>query len=162
YVEYEHEEELFCYEYTAENQKILINRKLFERISTSTASNIKLTPEGITLQLDEKFITAKVTENKNNITLNDGFGDIVFKKLPKFSDPNELIIEGSLTAPMPGKILKINIKKGSQVSQGEALIILEAMKMEHTIKANTEGTVTEVFVKVGDQVENGADLMKVE
>ncbi len=36
------------------------------------------------------------------------------------------------------------------------------MKMEHTIKANTEGTVTEVFVKVGDQVENGADLMKVE
>ena len=63
---------------------------------------------------------------------------------------------------MPGKILKINIKKGSRVSQGEALIILEAMKMEHTIKANTEGTVTEVFVKVGDQVENGADLMKVE
>lgn len=63
---------------------------------------------------------------------------------------------------MPGKILKINIKKGSQVSQGEALIILEAMKMEHTIKANTEGTVTEVFVNVGDQVENGADLMKVE
>lgn len=73
--------------------------------------------------------------------------------MPKFSDPNELIIEGSLTAPMPGKILKINIKKGSRVSQGEALIILEAMKMEHTIKANTEGTVTEVFVKVGDQVE---------
>jgi len=162
YVEYEYEEELFCYEYTAENQKILINRKLFERISTSTASNIKLTPEGIALQLDERFITAKVTENKDNITLNDGFGDIVFKKLPKFSDLNELIIEGSLTAPMPGKILKINIKKGSQVSQGEALIILEAMKMEHTIKANTEGTVTEVFVNVGDQVENGADLMKVE
>ena len=122
----------------------------------------RLTPEGISLQLDEKFITATVTENKDNITLNDGFGDVVFKRLPKFSDPNELIIEGSLTAPMPGKILKINIKKGSRVSQGEALIILEAMKMEHTIKTNTEGTVTEVFVKVGDQVENGADLMKVE
>lgn len=162
FVEYEYEEELFCYEYTAENQEIHINRKLFERISTSTASNIKLTPEGIALQLDEKFITAKVTENNNSITLNDGFGDVVFKRLPKFSDPNELIIEGSLTAPMPGKILKININKGSRVSQGEALIILEAMKMEHTIKANTEGTVTEVFVKVGDQVENGADLMKVE
>ena len=70
--------------------------------------------------------------------------------------------EGSLTAPMPGKILNINVKKGSSVKTGETLLILEAMKMEHTIKANSDGQVIELYVKTGDQVESGSDLMKIE
>ena len=69
---------------------------------------------------------------------------------------------GSLTAPMPGKILNINVKKGSSVKTGETLLILEAMKMEHTIKANSDGQVIELYVKTDDQVESGSDLMKIE
>ena len=98
----------------------------------------------------------------DEITINSGSGDLVFKVLPKFIDPNEIIIEGSLTAPMPGKILNINVKKGSSVKTGETLLILEAMKMEHTIKANSDGQVIELYVKTGDQVESGSDLMKIE
>ena len=63
---------------------------------------------------------------------------------------------------MPGKILNINVKKGSSVKTGETLLILEAMKMEHTIKANSDGQVIELYVKTGDQVESGSDLMKIE
>lgn len=156
------EDESFLYEYSREASRIEINRKLFERISTSIASELNLTADGITMQLDDRFVKAKITENDNSVTINDGTGDIIFEKIPKFSDPNEILIEGSLIAPMPGKILQINTKKGAKVSKGEPLMILEAMKMEHTIKANADGFVSEVFVKVGDQVENGADLMKVD
>ncbi len=63
---------------------------------------------------------------------------------------------------MPGKILDINVKKGSSVKAGETLLILEAMKMEHTIKATSDGQVIELYVKTGDQVESGSDLMKIE
>ena len=63
---------------------------------------------------------------------------------------------------MPGKILNINVKKGSSVKAGETLLILEAMKMEHTIKATSDGQVIELYVKTGDQVESGSDLMKIE
>ena len=45
---------------------------------------------------------------------------------------------------------------------GETLLILEAMKMEHTIKATSDGQVIELYVKTGDQVESGSDLMKIE
>ncbi|MEC7858715.1 MAG: biotin/lipoyl-containing protein, partial [Pseudomonadota bacterium] len=70
--------------------------------------------------------------------------------------------EGSLTAPMPAIILIINVKKGSKVSSGDTLIILEAMKMEHAIKASSDGVVSNLYVSAGDQVESGASLMKID
>ena len=76
-------------------------------------------------------------------------------------DPNEVVIEGGLSAPMPGKILNIKVKKNNKVKKGDTLITLEAMKMEHSIKANTDGVVEDVFVKAGEQVENGSLLMKI-
>ena len=63
---------------------------------------------------------------------------------------------------MPGKILKINVKKNSKVKLGDTLVTLEAMKMEHAIKANADGVIKELYVAVGEQVESGADLMKIE
>ena len=53
-------------------------------------------------------------------------------------------------------------KKGAKVKAGDTLIILEAMKMEHTIKASDQGIISDLFVKVGDQVENGSLLMKID
>ena len=69
---------------------------------------------------------------------------------------------GSLVAPMPGKIIAVAVKSGQPVSRGAALMILEAMKMEHTISAPRDGKVGEVFFKPGDQVNEGAELLKLE
>jgi len=69
---------------------------------------------------------------------------------------------GSLVAPMPGKIIAVSVKSGQSVSRGAALMILEAMKMEHTIAAPRDGKVGEVFFKPGDQVNEGAELLKLE
>ncbi|WP_019937511.1 acetyl/propionyl/methylcrotonyl-CoA carboxylase subunit alpha [Bordetella sp. FB-8] len=69
---------------------------------------------------------------------------------------------GGLAAPMPGKIVAISVKAGDAVKKGQALLVMEAMKMEHTIAAPADGTVREVFYAVGDQVAEGAELAAID
>lgn len=67
--------------------------------------------------------------------------------------------QGGLTSPMPGKIIALSVKAGDKVKAGDALLVMEAMKMEHTIHAPKDGTVQEVFFSVGDQVTDGVELI---
>lgn len=69
---------------------------------------------------------------------------------------------GRLLAPMPGKIVAVDVATGDHVARGTPLIVLEAMKMEHTVRAPMAGRVTVVSVQVGDQVEDGAALASVD
>ena len=161
-ITFEFKDEEYKFQYENNNNHIQIHREHFERLSTSSVLIISVNEEHIHCEIDGISIKAFISCFHDEITINGGSGDLVFKVLPKFIDPNEIIIEGSLTAPMPGKILNINVKKGSSVKTGETLLILEAMKMEHTIKANSDGQVIELYVKTGDQVESGSDLMKIE
>jgi len=66
---------------------------------------------------------------------------------------------GRLTAPMPGKVVAVIAKNGQTVKKGEPLVIMEAMKMEHTIAAPGDGLVEEILYQVGDQVADGAPLL---
>jgi 3-methylcrotonyl-CoA carboxylase alpha subunit len=68
---------------------------------------------------------------------------------------------GRLTAPMPGKVISFAVKPGDKVAKGQALAVMEAMKMEHTIAAPMEGTVAELLFAPGDQVSEGAELLKL-
>ena len=68
---------------------------------------------------------------------------------------------GGLTAPMPGKIISIAVKAGDSVAKGQPLLVMEAMKMEHTISAPADGKVEELFYAVGDQVTEGAELVSI-
>lgn len=68
---------------------------------------------------------------------------------------------GRLTAPMPGKVVSFAVKTGDKVSKGQALAVMEAMKMEHTIAAPADGVVQEVLYAPGDQVAEGAELLKI-
>jgi 3-methylcrotonyl-CoA carboxylase alpha subunit len=67
--------------------------------------------------------------------------------------------EGRLTAPMPGKVIAVLVEPGMVVEKGTPLIVMEAMKMEHTIGAPAAGVVSEVLYAVGDQVADGAQLL---
>jgi 3-methylcrotonyl-CoA carboxylase alpha subunit len=71
-------------------------------------------------------------------------------------------VGGKLTAPMPGKIIAVLTEAGAEVVKGTPLMILEAMKMEHTIVASAGGTVTQVNFKVGAQVSDGDELLVFE
>jgi 3-methylcrotonyl-CoA carboxylase alpha subunit len=69
---------------------------------------------------------------------------------------------GHLTAPMSGTVVAVMVKAGDRVDKGTPLMILEAMKMEHTIAAPAAGTVTAVNFSAGDRVKEGADLVEVD
>jgi 3-methylcrotonyl-CoA carboxylase alpha subunit len=70
--------------------------------------------------------------------------------------------EGSLLAPMPGAVIALMAEEGEIVEKGTPLLILEAMKMEHTITAPARGTVKRFCFRVGDQVGDGAELVEFE
>jgi 3-methylcrotonyl-CoA carboxylase alpha subunit len=76
--------------------------------------------------------------------------------------PEDPAAAGSLAAPMPGKVIQILVKAGTKVKKGDALLILEAMKMEHTIAAPADGTVKELHYGPGEQVLEGAELVTLE
>ncbi|MFN3495581.1 MAG: biotin/lipoyl-containing protein, partial [Hydrogenophaga sp.] len=68
---------------------------------------------------------------------------------------------GRLTAPMPGKVVSFAVKAGDAVTKGQPLAVMEAMKMEHTIAAPADGTVEELLYAPGDQVNEGAELLRL-
>lgn len=68
---------------------------------------------------------------------------------------------GRLTAPMPGKVVSFAVKAGDKVTKGQSLAVMEAMKMEHSIAAPADGVVAELMYAPGDQVAEGAELLKI-
>jgi 3-methylcrotonyl-CoA carboxylase alpha subunit len=71
-------------------------------------------------------------------------------------------VAGSLAAPMPGKVLQVLVKPGAQVAKGAALLVLEAMKMEHTIAAPYDGRIKRILFSPGEQVSEGAELLEMD
>jgi 3-methylcrotonyl-CoA carboxylase alpha subunit len=68
---------------------------------------------------------------------------------------------GRLTAPMPGKVVSFSVNVGDKVKAGQPLAVMEAMKMEHTMAAPADGEVLELLYAPGDQVAEGAELLKL-
>ena len=66
--------------------------------------------------------------------------------MPRFRSIGQEVKDGGLVAPMPGKVIDLKVKVGSKIKKGDTLVILEAMKMEHTIKAIEDGVVDELFI----------------
>ena len=73
--------------------------------------------------------------------------------------PKTSSAEGTIRAPMPGTILKINVVEGDSVNKGDVLLILESMKMENSITSPKTGSVTSVYVSEGDPVQHGETLI---
>jgi 3-methylcrotonyl-CoA carboxylase alpha subunit len=69
--------------------------------------------------------------------------------------------DGAITAPMPGRVLSVAVKQGDRVKIGQALLVLEAMKMEHSLVAPFDGVVADLRVETGAQVSEGTDLARI-
>jgi pyruvate carboxylase subunit A/propionyl-CoA carboxylase alpha chain len=89
-------------------------------------------------------------------------GPVRLAAQPRFPDPDAAIAQGSLLAPMPGSVIRVGAAIGDQVTAGQPLIWLEAMKMEHTITAPSDGVLAELNVEAGQQVDVGTVLARVE
>ena len=121
------------------------------------------TPEGIRVALDESTVLANV------VALSDErhvfFSGLAHRLtlIDRLAHANgEQAHAGHLTAPMSGTIVAVHVKLGEAVERGTPLLVLEAMKMEHTIAAPAPGKVSAIHFRIGDQVSEGADLIDVD
>lgn len=94
--------------------------------------------------------------------LDSNLGPARLVAVPRFRSSDAEDDAGSLHAPMPGQVIRVDATEGSEVTEGSVLVVLEAMKMEHTLRAPHAGTVTQVLCAAGDQVEAGAVLVVIE
>ena len=88
-------------------------------------------------------------------------GSVAFLELPRFPEPEIEVAPGACVAPMPGKVVKLAVAEGDAVEMGQVLVVLEAMKMEHSVKAPESGVVRQLLVSEGEQVEADAVLAVV-
>jgi propionyl-CoA carboxylase alpha chain len=93
-----------------------------------------------------------------HVHVDSALGSAALRRVPRFPDPRTQVAAGSLLAPMPGTVVRVHTEHGATVTQGQPLVVLEAMKMEHRVAAPGDGVVSELRVIEGQQVEAGAVL----
>jgi propionyl-CoA carboxylase alpha chain len=118
--------------------------------------------DGIEAEVGGHRSRAWITRAGAQLIVQGGNGDIVFTERPRFKLPGADEEKGGFVARMPGKVIQLRVALGDRVSPGDTVLVLEAMKMEHPMRAGEEGIVTAVHVAEGDQVEAGTLLLVVE
>ena len=116
----------------------------------------------LSIRLDEHVYKARAVREGDDwhVFVSGGYRRLTLRQpLPKEDEEARM---GSLTAPMPGRIVQVMSRPGEAVRKGQPLLVLEAMKMEHTITAPADGVVKEIHFAAGDQVLEGAELVVLE
>ncbi|MQA17325.1 MAG: acetyl/propionyl-CoA carboxylase subunit alpha, partial [Pseudonocardiaceae bacterium] len=119
-------------------------------------------PDRVDIEMSgvRRTITVHMVDNVCYVA--SALGSSTLVEMPRFPDPESRNAPGSLLAPMPGTVVRIAVETGEQVAAGTPVVVLEAMKMEHTVAAPHDGTVGEIDVAVGQAVDNGTVLAVVE
>jgi 3-methylcrotonyl-CoA carboxylase alpha subunit len=131
--------------------------------SALTARRASLSGRTLTAEIGGERRSATVVRAGLDITvLHDGQTWRIKLDDPSAKAAGQDAGDGRLAAPMPGTVVQVLVKPGDPVTSGQPLIVVEAMKMEHTIKAPADGTVAAVHYGVGDAVAEGADLLDFE
>jgi acetyl-CoA carboxylase biotin carboxylase subunit len=129
--------------------------------SSVDAQVISCEPDAIRLSLDGVQRSFRIVSVNDRFYVHSTLGSHVIKLIPRHPIRHSVSEEGAASSPMPGQVLKILVVVGQRVATGEPLIILEAMKMEHTMRAAVAGVVEEILVEQGDVVGPGQALVQI-
>ena len=121
-----------------------------------------ITAEHVDVELDGVRRRVRVHDAGGTVHVDSPLGATVLHEVDRLPEPESAAQTGSLRAPMPGGVVRVLVTAGDRVGEGQALVVLEAMKMEHTVHAPHAGVVAEIRVHVGLQVETGTVLAVVE
>jgi len=141
--------------FTPAGYRLSIDGRDFALAGREDAGSLQVTLGGASFQV------RAVRDGADWHLFRDGRHRVLTLHSAQLAEPPDEVI-GSLSAPMPGKVLQVLVKAGAAVSKGDPLVVLEAMKMEHTIAAPHDGRVAEIHYKAGDQVNEGVELIKLE
>ena len=130
---------------------------------TVIARIIGVSGDRLEYEVNGRRMTATLNNHGNQWWVNGADGDISLTLKTRFPEINAPeAVAGGLTSPMPGTVIAVQVAPGEQVSAGQVLAIIEAMKMEHSVVSPQDGVVSEVRVAIGDKVEGGELLVVVE
>jgi propionyl-CoA carboxylase alpha chain len=121
---------------------------------------VRAEPSEVILEHDgvrQRFEIARY-DGDDRVYVDSPTGSAELTPVPRLPEPVEHVAPGSLLAPMPGSVLRVEVAPGDTVTKGQPVLALEAMKMEHQIAAPADGVVAAVHVEKGQQVEAGAVL----
>ncbi len=128
-----------------------------------TASAQLLEDGSLRATLAGHILTATIVSDGNRlIVISDGKQVEVTQIVEDYAGIGDEGGAGAITAPMPGKIIQVSVTTGQTVKKGDSLMVMEAMKMEHTLSAGADGVVSDIFFETGDQVDEGVTLIKIE
>jgi propionyl-CoA carboxylase alpha chain len=119
-------------------------------------------PSEVVLETDGVRTTYDVTVHGDAVDVDSPRGHTRLTRVPRFVDPAEAVASGSLLAPMPGTVVAVAVEARERVTAGQPVLVLEAMKMQHTVRAPAAGVVGRIDVKTGAQVAAGEVLAVVE
>jgi acetyl/propionyl-CoA carboxylase alpha subunit len=134
------------------------------RLNAPSRVEVRLQADGqvypIAVSTDRSVLPAVVADDETILVFCDGEAFAFTEPKPDLGAAQAG--GGQLSAPMPGRIVQVSGKAGDIVVKGQALVTLEAMKMEHALTAPFDGTIAELTVQVGDQVSEGKILARIE
>ena len=116
-------------------------------------------PSAIDVEINGLRASTRVTRSGAHLYVQSRRGTAPFEIIPRFEVRHAELTPGGLNAPMPGLILDVRVEPGQHVVAGETLVVMEAMKMEHVISAPRAGTVNDVLVAKGQQVDRDVALL---
>ncbi|WP_420854613.1 acetyl/propionyl/methylcrotonyl-CoA carboxylase subunit alpha [Sneathiella marina] len=111
---------------------------------------------------DRKFSAAVATIGSKLVVMNAGRQVEIQQVIDDFENTGSESGAGVVSAPMPGKVIQLFTEPGAAVAKGDPLIVMEAMKMEHTLVAAADGVISDIFHEIGDQVDEGALLINID
>ena len=126
------------------------------------ADLVQIAADAVELRVDGVSRRFSVHAVGDEVYVDSLDGSVVLREVPRFPSAAGDVAAGSLVAPMPGTVVRVLVAVGDRVTAGQSLVVLEAMKMEHQIKAPHDGVVTAVPVEVKQAVDAGAVLVVIE
>jgi propionyl-CoA carboxylase alpha chain len=148
--------------YAYDSEEIVVSYRISrEGLEYPGVDLVEVSPGRTVLKVGELRRTFAVARYEDLRCIDSAAGSLQVRRIGRFATPDSAAASGSLTAPMPGSIVRLAVAVGDRVRAGQPLLWLEAMKMEHQVNAPVEGVVEELAVHIGQQVEIGAVLAVV-
>ncbi|KAA1420345.1 biotin/lipoyl-binding protein [Nocardioides humilatus] len=135
--------------------------RTFASVDVDGVTVVEVASDHVVLEIGGVRRTFTVHVAGSHVDVESPLGHVALRRKPRFVDPSQQVAAGSLLAPMPGSVVAVHAHVGDAVTEGQPILVMEAMKMQHTIAAPYSGTVTELAATTGQQVEAGTVLAVV-